>query len=198
MPQTAPPLLPTAITANTFDDAPPDPFTPSAHTPHIMTNPIPSPPPTIPTALPHPTAPTQRPSRNTAHPPNFWRGACINATPNLVPPSTITMSAVKRKLYLAQQAAIRNRNHRLQNPTLFNNRATDILPNPLPPHRAEMSIRKASQLYNATDISAGISKELCKHFTTYKSLTLLPRHAIEPNAVFMRSQIFIKKNQMAS
>jgi hypothetical protein len=103
------------------------------------------------------------------------------------------MSAVKRKLYLAHQAAIRNRNHRLQNPTLFNNRATDILPNPLPPHRAEMSIRKASQLYNATDISAGISKELCKHFTTYKSLTLLPRHAIEPNAVFMRSQIFIKK-----
>ena len=103
------------------------------------------------------------------------------------------MSAVKRKLYLAQQAAIRNRNHRLQNPTLFNNHATDIIPDPLPAHLAEMSIRKASQLYNATDISAGISKELCKHFTTYESLTLLPRHAIEPNAVFMRSQIFIKK-----
>ena len=93
------------------------------------------------------------------------------------------MSAVKRKLYLAQQAAIRNRNHRLLNPTPFNNHATDILPDPLPPHRAEMFIRKASQLYDATDISAGISKEVCKHFTTYKSLTLLPRHAIEPRSL---------------
>lgn len=56
-----------------------------------------------------------------------------------------------------------------------------------------MSISRASRLYPASEISAGISKELDKHFKTYKSLTLLDRPQIEPNAVFLRSQIFIKK-----
>ena len=56
-----------------------------------------------------------------------------------------------------------------------------------------MSISRASHLFPASDISAGISKELGKHFETYQSLTLLDRPQIEPNAVFLRSQMFIKK-----
>jgi hypothetical protein len=100
---------------------------------------------------------------------------------------------VKRKLYLAQQAAIRNRQFRINNPTVLNNRTTSIEPDPLPLQRAEMSIRKASTLYPASDISAGIAKELGKHFTTYKSLKLISRAEIEPTAVFLRSQMFIKQ-----
>ena len=103
------------------------------------------------------------------------------------------MSAVRRKLYLAQQAAQRNRQFRIDHPTTLNNRTTDIQPDPLPLQRAEMSIHRASSLYPAPDISAGIAMELGKHFTTYKSLKLISRAQIEPTAVFLRSQMFIKK-----
>ena len=56
-----------------------------------------------------------------------------------------------------------------------------------------MSIRRATSTFPASDISSGISKELGKHFITYKSLKLIPRSAIEEKAVFLRSQIFLKK-----
>lgn len=56
-----------------------------------------------------------------------------------------------------------------------------------------MSIRRATPIFPAADISAGISKELGKHFQTYKSLKLIPRSSIEDKAVFLRSQMFLKK-----
>ena len=56
-----------------------------------------------------------------------------------------------------------------------------------------MSIRKASLLLPALDIEAGISKELGKHFHTYESLKIIPRSDIEPTAIFLRSQMLIKK-----
>ena len=56
-----------------------------------------------------------------------------------------------------------------------------------------MSIHCATSIFPAADISAGISKELGKHFKTYKSLKLIPRSSIEDKAVFLRSQIFLKK-----
>ena len=56
-----------------------------------------------------------------------------------------------------------------------------------------MSIRKASLLLPATDIATGITKELGKHFDTYQSLTLIPRSSIERKAIFLRSQMLIKK-----
>lgn len=56
-----------------------------------------------------------------------------------------------------------------------------------------MSIRKASTILPASDIAAGITKELEKHFSTYKSLTLLPRSQVEATAIFLRSQILIKR-----
>ena len=56
-----------------------------------------------------------------------------------------------------------------------------------------MSIRRATPIFPAADISAGISKELNKHFETYKSLKLIPRSSIEEKAVFLRSQMFLKK-----
>jgi hypothetical protein len=87
------------------------------------------------------------------------------------PSSNLThLSAIKRKLHLAKLAALRNRKHRLNNPTILNNRATLVTPNPLPLQRAEMSISQASRLYPASEISAGISKELGKHFDTYNPL----------------------------
>ena len=87
---------------------------------------------------------------------------------------------------------------RLDHPISLNNRATHIQPDPLPNQRAEMSIRRATTIFPAADISAGISKELGKHFQTYKSLKLIPRSSIEDKAVFLRSQMFLKKNQTAS
>ena len=95
----------------------------------------------------------------------------------------------------ARIATARNRQHRLDNPpsTPLNNRPTPLEPQPLNPQRAEMSIRKASIILPAPDITKGIAKELEKHFTTYKSLTLIPRSQVEPTAIFLRSQIFIKK-----
>lgn len=56
-----------------------------------------------------------------------------------------------------------------------------------------MSIRHASLLYPTDEMTAGISKELAKHFTTYKSLKLISRSDIVSKAVFLRRQIFIKK-----
>ena len=38
-----------------------------------------------------------------------------------------------------------------------------------------------------------ISKELGKHFHTYESLKLIPRSNVEPTAIFLRSQMLIKK-----
>ena len=56
-----------------------------------------------------------------------------------------------------------------------------------------MSILKASQLLPASDIAAGIAKELGKHFDTYQSLQLIPRSSVEPKAIFLRSQMLIKQ-----
>ena len=56
-----------------------------------------------------------------------------------------------------------------------------------------MSIRRATSIFPAADISAGISKELGKHFKTYKSIKILSRSSIEDKAVFLLSQIFLKK-----
>ena len=75
----------------------------------------------------------------------------------------------------------------------LNGRATHIQPVLLPNQRAEMSIRRAKSIFPAAEISSGISKELGKHFETYKSLKVIPRSCIEEKAVFLRSQIFLKK-----
>ena len=56
-----------------------------------------------------------------------------------------------------------------------------------------MSIRRTSLLLPVPDIAAGISKELGKHFHTYESLKLIPRSNVEPTAIFLRSQMLIKK-----
>ena len=56
-----------------------------------------------------------------------------------------------------------------------------------------MSIRRATSIFPAADVSAGISKEVDKHFDTFKSLKLISRSSIEEKAVFLRSQMFLKK-----
>lgn len=56
-----------------------------------------------------------------------------------------------------------------------------------------MSIRRASLVLPTPDIAAGIAKELGKHFDTYESLKLIPRCSVEPTAIFLRSQMLIKK-----
>jgi hypothetical protein len=56
-----------------------------------------------------------------------------------------------------------------------------------------MSIRKASLLLPTADVATGISKELGKHFDTYQSLTLIPHSSVETKAIFLRSQMLIKK-----
>ena len=101
----------------------------------------------------------------------------------LYPPQDYNSKIIAAKLHRTEYAP---------NPTL-NNRRTDILPEPLPNLRAEMSIRRATPLFAATDISAAISKELAKHFETYNSLTPISKSNIEPKSVILRSQMFIKK-----
>ena len=176
------------------NSSPPLPFppiTPGPQQPNpVPLSPDPSPPipdtiPPTPVAaiIPSPDiTPSTRPTRSRL-PPGIWKGACL----------AVRTTAVHRKIHLAKQAAIRNRNHRLNNPTTLNNRATLIQPQPLQNQQAEMSIRRATSIFPASDISSGISKELGKHFVTYKSLKLIPRSAIEKKAVFLRSQIFLKK-----
>ena len=149
-----------------------------------------------------PTLPTLPPRRSqrTQLPNNFWKGCYslpLSTTPSQAHSEShgAFINAIQRKIQNAKDAAIRNRAHRLQldNPTTLNNRQTTVEPMPLPPLRAEMSIRLASLLLPANEIAAGIEKELSKHFTTYESLKLITRSSIEPAAVFLRSQMFIKK-----
>ena len=139
---------------------------------------------------------TKTPLRRSArfsHPPAFWKG-CYS-TPLTTTPAIAPTTATQRKLQNARIVIARNRQHRLDNPpsTPLNNRSRPLEPQPLNPQRAEMSIRKASIILPAPDIIKGITKELEKHFTTYKSLTLIPRSQVEPTEIFLRSQIFIKK-----
>ena len=111
------------------------------------------------------------------------------------PSTSAYINAIQRKLDNAKLAAARNKQHRLNNPsnTPLNNRHTDFQPQPLPSSRAEMSIRKASLLLPTADVATGISKELKKHFDTYQSLTLIPHSSVETKAIFLRSQMLIKK-----
>ena len=53
--------------------------------------------------------------------------------------------------------------------------------------------RQASRHLPAADISASTEKELKKHFTTYESLKVITSADVEPKAIFLRSQMFIKK-----
>ena len=180
LPPTTPGLLQPTPTPITQDPSPPHPDT-------IPRTPVSTliPPPNIIT--------TSRPTRSRL-PPGIWKGACISSSSTtflLNNPARTT--AVHRKIQLARLAAIRNRHHRLNHPTSLNNRATHIQPAPIPNQQSEMSIRRAKSIFPAAEISSGISKELGKHFDTYKSLKLIPRSCIEEKAVFLRSQIFLKK-----
>ena len=144
------------------------------HTPPAQTPTRPTPSPPIP-----PSPPPLRRSARISHPPAFWKG-CYS-TPSTDPPALATTTAAQRKLQNARIAAARNRQDRLNNPsnTPLNNRPTSLEPQLLTPQRAEMSIRKASMILPASDIAKGITKELEKHFNTYKSLTLIPRSKVE-------------------
>ena len=153
---------------------------------------VPPPPPLpIPTAPPPTTdLPTRRSSR-VSHPPNFWKGCYTLAPPPPPLPPTLSpmhnpTNAAQRKIFNARLAAIRNRQHRLDTlpSTPLNNRPTTLEPQPLPTHRPEMSIRKASLLLPNPNIEAGIQKELSEHFNTYESLKLISRSSVEPIAIF--------------
>lgn len=143
--------------------------------------------------------PPLRRSTQAPLPPSFWKG-CYSSPELAHSPSNNNenhafINAIQRRIQNAKDAAIRNRHHRqnIGNLQSLNNRATSIEPIPLPPHRAEMSIRLASKLLPENEISASITKELNKHFQTYESFTLIPRSSVEPTAIFLRSQMFIKK-----
>ena len=157
----------------------------------------PSPPPPHPAdTATHIVAPLPlRRSSRTTHPPGHWKGCYTAPLTPLVNTPTAPINAAQRKVHNARLAAIRHRHHRLSNPpdTPLNNRPTTLTPDPLPPHRAEMSIRRASLLLPAPDITAGIVKELSKHFDTYESLKLIPRTSVESTAIFLRSKMLIKK-----
>ena len=194
----APPPLPShstlTATASTVSAQLPVPAQPPSLPPPPPPPPLPTttaPLPHLPTtaALPQHTDPPTRRSSRISHPPNFWRG-CYTHSPLPAP-----ANAAQRKIFNARLAAIRNRQHRLDTlpDTPLNNRPTTLEPQPLPTHRPEMSIRKASFLLPTPDIAAGITKELGKHFNTYESLKLIPRSSVEPTAIFLRSQMLIKK-----
>lgn len=101
-------------------------------------------------------------------------------------------AAISRKVAAIKQASARNRLHFISSRNQLNNRATEIEPTPPQRHRAEISINKAINTLGAITTTAGIAKELTKIFTTYQALKPIALSDIEPDAVYLRSQILMK------
>ena len=133
------------------------------------------------------------------HPPGHWskptrnhssQGSSLLATIQ----HSIRTKLQERKLQAARQAAICNKHHRIEHTvdTTLNNRRTDITPSPPPRHRAEMSIALANRKLDPSVVKAGLNKELTKLFDNYKALRSIARSDIEPDAVYLRSQMLVK------
>ena len=109
--------------------------------------------------------------------------------------AALISAAIERKLQASRLASQRNRQHIIDtNPIQsLNNRSTKIIPQPPPPRRSEMSIAKAIQQLGPELTRTGIAKEFTKIFDTYQSLKPIAWSDIEPDAVFLRSQMLMKK-----
>ena len=162
------------VTVTTTPPSPPSPAPPP--------NPPPRPPPTIPHSD---RVLRSNPKRNTI----LSMTAQTPVTPT--PPST----HLSRKLLLIKAAAVRDRNYRQAHPPPpeLNNRKTHIKPNPPPRQQNEWPILKALKVLPAASISAAIDKETNKVFHKYKSLRLIPLTSIEPNALHVRSKMFVRE-----
>ena len=151
----------------------------SSPDPHAIHEPIPS------------TQPTTRASRSgrSTLPPGFWSGSSFLASY-----LRDGLSAVARKLEASRLAATRNKQFCLDNrpPTALNNRHTDVTPTPPPRTRTEMSIATATAKLGTTKVASGVTNELTKLFDKYRALKSISWSDVEPDAVFLRSQMLIK------
>ena len=104
-------------------------------------------------------------------------------------------AAITRKLVAIKQAALRNKLHAINNHSSqsLNNRHTTVEPSPPARHRAEISIRKATSTLGEQKTAAGITKEMTKIFDTYKAMKPIAWSDIEPDAVFLRAQMYMKE-----
>ena len=104
-------------------------------------------------------------------------------------------AAITRKIAAIKQAAIRNKLHvhETRSSHLLSNRRTTVEPSPPPRHRAEISIRKALSTLGEEKTTAGITKEMSKIFDTYKAMKPIAWSDIEPDAVFLRAQMYMKE-----
>ena len=104
----------------------------------------------------------------------------------------VLSAAIRRKVAAIKQASTRNRLHFIASRIKLDNRATDIIPTPPPRHKAEISISKAIDTLGAPATTAGLTKELTKIFQTYQAMKPIALSDLEPDAVFLRSQILMK------
>ena len=109
--------------------------------------------------------------------------------------NALLSATITRKIAALKLAAQRNKLHVATNhsSSSLNNRHSAIEPSPPPRHRAEISIRKAMTTLGAQQTTAGINKEMTKIFATYKAMKPIAWSDIEPDAVFLRAQMYMKK-----
>ena len=140
-------------------------------------------------------APVQFPSplKPAAKPPLIDRISLKRSAKPLYSSDNYVLSAaIKRKIAKIKQASARNKLHFIASRIQLNNRATDISPTPPPRHKAEISISKAITTLGTVGTTAGITKELTKIFSTYQAMKPIALSDLEPDAVFLRSQILMK------
>lgn len=104
----------------------------------------------------------------------------------------VLTAAIRRKVAAIKQASSRNRLHYIASKVKLDNRATDIIPTPPLRHKAEISISKSIDTLGATATTAGLTKELTKIFQTYQAMKPIALSDLEPDAVYLRSQILMK------
>ena len=202
---TAPPQQPHA---EPLPDIPPSTATLDQSNPPEHTQP-PATLPTISPVKPRSPPPANPPPPRTSNRSNFGINAArdllhhqeldyrvnLGHKPPSVNPSVLLSAAIIRKLAASKLAALRNKIYMTQVHTdkTLNNRSTTVEPNPPPRHRAEISIRRAMDTLGPTKTTAGIKKELSKIFDTYRAMKPIAWSDIEPDAVFLRSQMHMKE-----
>jgi hypothetical protein len=108
--------------------------------------------------------------------------------------------AIARKLENRKLCTARNAEHRASikaslhhNGVPLSNHKTIIEPAPPPAgKRQEVSVRVGVQLYGVDAVREAVSTELTKIFDTHSAMRLMMKGDIEPNALFLRSQMLIK------
>jgi hypothetical protein len=104
-------------------------------------------------------------------------------------------SAIKRKLLNLRAASLRNKLHADSLPASgINNDATSLFPVPKPPtKRKEVKVSRGIELWGFDSVLEACAKEIKKNFITYKSLALTSTPKLEPDAMFVPSQMLVKR-----